>query len=124
MACSRMLSSPCLSSGWRRCASRPASSTFRSRTCSSNSSGISSAEREALGEAVASPTISDAMARFRLSGGLLKSFEREADRTGLPIVTLMHRSASDSASVFDGRAKEALPKPMKLAAPRRKWLRR
>ena len=86
--------------------------------------GHLAAEREALGEAVASPTLGDAVARFRLGGSFLKSFQREAHRVGLPVATLMYRSISDSASVFDGRKKEALPKPLELVAKRRKWLGR
>ena len=62
------------------------------------------------------------MARFRLAGSFLKSFEREAHRVGVPVVTLVHRVVSDSASVFDGRKKEALPKPIALASRRRRWL--
>ena len=75
-----------------------------------------------MGEAVQSPTLGDDVARFRLVGSFLKSFEREAARTGLPIITLLHRSISDSASVFDGREKEALPKPIALAPRRKRWL--
>ena len=84
--------------------------------------GHLAAELDALGEAVQSPTLGDDVARFRLVGSFLKSFEREADRTGVPIITLLHRSISDSASVFDGREKEALPKPIALAPRRKRWL--
>ena len=80
--------------------------------------GHISAEREALGEAVASPTLGDAMARFRLSGSLLKSFQGEADRLGIPVVTVMHHAVSAAADVFEGRPKAPMAKPISLV-PRR-----
>lgn len=79
-------------------------------------------QAEALAEAVQAPHTGVDVARFRLAGGLLKSFQREADRTGLPIVTLMHRLVADAAEAFAGRKKTPLPKPLELVAKRRKWL--
>ena len=84
--------------------------------------GHLSHESEVLEAAVQSPALGDDVARFLLRGSFLKSFEREAHRVGVPVVTLMHRLVSDSASVFDGREKEPLPKPLSLVAKRRKWL--
>lgn len=76
-------------------------------------------EIESLEAAVASPTISDDAARFRLRGGFLATFEREALRSGLPVRALVHRAVSDAADVFDGREKQAAPKPLVLIPGRK-----
>ena len=86
--------------------------------------GHLAAEHEALGEAVASPTLSDDPARFLLRGSLLKSFEREAHRLGVPVVTVMHHAVADAADAFEGRPKAPMSKPLSLVAKRRKWLGR
>ena len=84
--------------------------------------GHLAAEAEAQEKAVQSPTLGDDAARFRLRGSFLKSFQREAHRVGVPVVTLMHRLVADAADAFEGRANTPLPKPLELAAKRRKWL--
>ena len=71
-------------------------------------------EIESLETAVASPTISDDAARFRLRGTFLKTFEGEALRSGIPVRTLVHRAISDAADSFAGREKTPLPKPLIL----------
>ena len=83
--------------------------------------GHLAAELDALGEAVQSPTLGDDVARFRLAGSFLKSFEREAARTGLPIVTLVHHAISAAADVFEGRPTAPMAKPISLV-PRHKRL--
>ena len=84
--------------------------------------GHLAAEREALGEAVQAPTLSDDPARFLLRGSLLKSFQGEADRLGVPVVTVMHNAVAAAADVFEGRPKAPMAKPISLVAKRRKWL--
>ena len=84
--------------------------------------GHVASEAEALESAVQSPKLGDDVGRFVLRGAYLKSFQREANRLGLPIVTLMHRTVSDAAAEFDGRAKDPQPKPLSLASSRRRGL--
>ena len=76
--------------------------------------GHLTAEIEALETAVESPTIGDDAARFRLRGGLLKTFQAESLRTGLPVRALAHRAISDAADVFAGREKQPAPAPLIL----------
>ena len=82
------------------------------------------AEVEKLEEAVASPTLGDDVARFRLRGSFLKSFELESLRSGIPVNALIHRSISDTASAFAGRAREPLPKPIVMVPGQKKLGRR
>ena len=84
--------------------------------------GHIAAEAEALESAAESPKLGDDVGRFLLRGGYLKSFQREANRLGLPVVTLMHRTVGDAAAEFDGRAKDPQPKPLSLASSRRRGL--
>ena len=86
--------------------------------------GHLAAELDALGEAVASPTLGDDVARFRLRGAFLKTFEAESVRSGIPVNALIHRSLSDTASAFAGRAREPLPKPIVMAPCQKKLGRR
>ena len=86
--------------------------------------GHLAAELDALGEAVASPTLGDDVARFRLRGAFLKTFEAKSVRSGIPVNALIHRSLSDTASAFAGRAREPLPKPIVMAPGQKKLGRR
>ena len=81
-------------------------------------------EIESLETAVASPTISDDAARFRLRGSFLKIFKAEALRSGLPVRTLVHRLIADAAASFAGRAREPLPKPIVMVPGQKKLGRR
>ena len=76
--------------------------------------GHLAAEVEKLEEAVETPTVSDDVARFRLRGAFLKTFEAEALRSGLPVSALVHNVISDAADSFAGRVKAPLPKPLIL----------
>lgn len=76
-------------------------------------------EFEQLHKAVASPHIGDDPSRLILRSSLQRSFERESIRSGLSMRVLMNRALSEASDVFDGRQKQAPPKPLILIPGRR-----
>ena len=81
-------------------------------------------EFEQLREAVDGPRIGDDPSRVVLRDSMLRSFSREALRTGLSVRVLLHRSISEACDVFDGRQKQAPPKPLQLIPGQKKLGRR
>ena len=76
-------------------------------------------EFEQLKKAVDGPRAGDDPSRVVLRDSMLRSFSREALRTGLSIRVLLHRAVADAADAFDGREKPAAPKPLILIPGRR-----
>ena len=74
--------------------------------------------------AVDGPRIGDDPSRVVLRDSMLRSFSREALRTGLSVRVLLHRSISEACDVFDGRQKQAPPKPLQLIPGQKKLGRR
>ena len=81
--------------------------------------GHAASELGQLHKAVDGPRIGDDPSRVVLRDSMLRSFSREAVRTGLSVRVLLHRSISEACDVFDGREKPAAPKPLQLIPGRR-----
>ena len=69
---------------------------------------------EQLKKAVAGPRAGDDPSRVVLRDSMQRSFQTEAVRTGLSVRVLLHRAVADAADAFDGREKQAPPKPLQL----------
>ena len=86
--------------------------------------GHAASELGQLHKAVDGPRIGDDPSRVVLRDSMLRSFSREALRTGLSVRVLLHRSISEACDVFDGRQKQAPPKPLQLIPGQKKLGRR
>ena len=86
--------------------------------------GHAASELGQLHKAVDGPRVGDDPSRVVLRDSMLRSFSREALRTGLSVRVLLHRSISEACDVFDGRQKQAPPKPLQLIPGQKKLGRR